>query len=99
MRGYPYEIRRYPLSRAIEDGRYLEANRLGTVVDRGVIDRATPETHEILMRALDRAAGEHSVGAHRFSVLWLHSPRGPHASLFRNMHRDVLEDVKRQRHV
>jgi hypothetical protein len=88
MKGYPYEIRRYPLVRAIEDGRYLQANRLGTVVDRGVIDRATPETHQVMVRALERAAAENSVGAHRFTVLWLRSPRGQHARLFRVMHLD-----------
>jgi hypothetical protein len=95
MKGYAYEIRRYPLARAIEDGPYLEANRLGTVVDRGVIDRATPETHQVLIRALDRAAAEHTCGAHRFTVLWLRSPRGPHARLFRFMHKDTatLEDI------
>jgi hypothetical protein len=89
MKGYPYEIRRYPLARATEDGRYLIANNLGTVVDHGVIDRATPETHEVVTRALHRAAAAHSVGAHRFAVLWLRSPRGPHARLFRAMQRDT----------
>jgi hypothetical protein len=89
MKGYPYEIRRYPLVRAIEDGPYLKANNLGTVVDRGVIDRATPETHAVIVRALERAtAGE--TGQHRLTVLWLRSPRGPHARLFRAMFRDTV---------
>jgi hypothetical protein len=95
MRGYPYEIRRYPLMRA------LESNRLGVVVDRGVIDRATPETHQAVVRALERAAAEHATGGHlprsaaagsppthRFAVLWLRTPRGQHASLFRGMFLD-----------
>jgi hypothetical protein len=88
MEGYPYEIRRYPLVRAIEDGPYLQANHLGTVVDRGVIDRATPETHQLVVRALERAAGAQT-GQHRLTVLWLRSPRGPHARLFRAMSRDT----------
>src|SRR5262249_29621721 len=97
MRGYPFEIRRVALCRF--DGAtpehppiYLAAHGdKGAVVDSGMIDRATPETAEVMQRMLNRVVAQHAhTGPHRFTVLWHRSPSGPHARLFRAMQRDAV---------
>jgi hypothetical protein len=97
MKGYPYEIRRITLKRF--DGAtpehppiYLSApGDKGAVVDTGTIDRATPETADVMQRALNRVAAQHQhSGPYRFTVLWHRTPRGRHAALFRTMQRDAL---------
>jgi hypothetical protein len=96
MKGYTYEIRRVALCRF--DGAtpqhppiYLSApGDKGAVVDSGMIDRATPETADVMRRTLNRVAAQHQhTGAAHFLVLWRRSPRGPHAKLFHALQVDT----------
>jgi hypothetical protein len=90
MKGYPFEIRCYPLRYDRSARMWLQADHTGHPVDIGVIDRATPETRDVIRRALDRLADrtpDHEPT--RYLVLWHRTPRGPNARMFRHMYRDT----------
>jgi hypothetical protein len=96
MKGYAYEIRRYPLRRF--DGAlphhpaiYLgDPYNAGYLLERCTIDHATPHTREVIDKQMARLAAEwQHVGPSRLRVMWLRSPRGPHARLFRDLRTDI----------